>query len=136
MDLIAGRKVDGTVYGDIFYNGSKEVPKNSFAYVEVYDQHIGEFTVMQNLYYAANLRLGPNSISKSYHELCVEAATQVGLENVLNVPVGTILTKGISGGQKKRLSIAVELLGLPSVLFLDEPTTGNDFVEHNVININ
>lgn len=49
---------------------------------------------------------------------------ELGLSQAAHTPVGTIFIKGISGGQKRRLSIAQEVLVSPSVMFLDEPTSG------------
>jgi ABC-type sugar transport system ATPase subunit len=124
MDLIAGRKTDGIMTGSIEFDGSVKTSKSNIAYVQVTDVHIGEFTVMQNLYYAARLRLGNDISEAEIKARCETIANTVSLDNVLHVCVGSELTKGISGGQKKRLSIAVELLALPAVLCLDEPTSG------------
>jgi ABC-type multidrug transport system ATPase subunit len=125
MDLVAEKKHDGYRTGVLKYGGNSVIKsKSDIAYVQTTDVHIGEFTVLENLYYAALLRLG-GGVS---HETCMErirdSAVSVGIEHILNVHVGTELIKGISGGQKKRLSIATELLALPSVLCLDEPTSG------------
>lgn len=124
MDLIAGRKIDGIMTGSIEFDGSVNISKSNIAYVQVTDVHIGEFTVMENLYYAARFRLGNNISDAEVTSRCHAIATSVSLENVVDVCVGSELTKGISGGQKKRLSIAIELLALPAVLCLDEPTSG------------
>jgi ABC-type multidrug transport system ATPase subunit len=122
MDLVAGRKKDGFMSGSILFNG--ESVNADIAYVQSSDIHIGEFTVYDNLYYAARLRLGNSITETECRQRCSGVAHSVSLDQAMHVLVGSALTKGISGGQKKRLSIAIELLALPSILCLDEPTTG------------
>lgn len=125
MDLIAGRKRNGFVYGDIYFDGvpSENLPVQ-VAYVQSSDVHIGEFTVLENLYFACRLKLGNQLVVDESLDRCLKIASSLGLDSALHVPVGSALTKGISGGQKKRLSIAIELLDVPNILCLDEPTTG------------
>merc|ERR1712137_971092 len=53
-------------------------------------------------------------------------ALELGLDKCLDTYVGNAIVRGVSGGERKRLSIAIELLRAPAVLFLDEPTTGLD----------
>jgi ABC-type multidrug transport system ATPase subunit len=55
-----------------------------------------------------------------------EVLCMLGLEGVGDVVVGGPLVKGISGGQARRLTIGVEIINLPDLIFLDEPTTGLD----------
>lgn len=139
MDLIAGRKLSGIICGNIYTKGessststtnsnsnsnSNNNRKTNIAYVQSTDIHIGEFTVQENLFYATKLKYGNTINQTECLKLCVDVATSLGLETALHVPVGTELIKGISGGQKKRLSIAIELLDVPSILCLDEPTSG------------
>jgi ABC-type multidrug transport system ATPase subunit len=117
--LIAGRKRDGLIAGSI-----KFPPNTIQAYVTSNDVHIGEFTVQESLYFSAQLRMGAGVSSLEIFERCRSVALSVGLESSLSTVIGTATTKGISGGQMRRLSIATELLASPSLLFLDEPTTG------------
>jgi ABC-type multidrug transport system ATPase subunit len=129
MDLIVGRKTSGIAVGKILFNGkpggdSSSNSSCSVAYVQSTDVQIGEFTVMQSLYFAAQLRLGGGLMGQACEQHCREVATSVGLESVLHTIIGTPLIKGISGGQLRRLTIATELLASPTVLCLDEPTTG------------
>ena len=129
MDLIVSRKQDGVVIGNISFNGSP-IDKCSYnvAYVQSTDVQIGEFTVIQSLYFAALLRLSShNGFQKEdCYDRCAQVAASVGLTNVLHTVIGSALKKGISGGQMRRLTIATELLADPHVICLDEPTTGLD----------
>jgi ABC-type multidrug transport system ATPase subunit/ABC-type multidrug transport system permease subunit len=96
------------------------------AFVEQEDALYGSLTVRESLRYAATLQLGP-SVSKSELEDRVDQMLRtLGLEDAQNTLVGSPFFRGISGGQKRRLSIGVEILRLPSILFLDEPTSGLD----------
>jgi ABC-type glutathione transport system ATPase component len=102
----------------------RKLSKLDIAYVQREDVHFGDFTVAQNLYFSALLRLGCGLSETELRSRCEEAAAAVGLSGAMDVKVGTELIKGISGGEKKRLSIATELLAFPAVICLDEPTTG------------
>jgi ABC transport system ATP-binding/permease protein len=87
------------------------------------DLLIEELTVYENLFYNAKLcfgNLGDEEISKN----CDELLASLGLSETRNLKVGSPLEKTISGGQRKRLNISLELIREPSVLFVDEPTSG------------
>jgi ABC-type multidrug transport system ATPase subunit len=87
------------------------------------DLLIEELTVFQNLYY--NARLCFENYTKNQIILLVNNMLQnLGLFEIKDVEVGTPLNKKISGGQRKRLNIALELIREPAILFLDEPTSG------------
>lgn len=92
-------------------------------YVSQDDLLIEELTVFQNLYYNAKLCFGDYT-----EEELVETVDQVlqslGLSEIKHMRVGSTLNKKISGGQRKRLNIALELIREPAILFLDEPTSG------------
>jgi ABC-type multidrug transport system ATPase subunit len=92
-------------------------------YVSQDDLLMEKLTVFQNLYYNAKLCFGDLSnfeIKKKVNYLL----TSLGLNNIRNMKVGSPLNKKISGGQRKRLNIALELIREPAILFLDEPTSG------------
>lgn len=87
------------------------------------DLLIEELTVFQNLFYNAKLCFG-NKSDEVISEMVVEVLTSIGLIETRDLKVGSPLEKTISGGQRKRLNIALELIREPSVLFVDEPTSG------------
>lgn len=87
------------------------------------DLLINELTVFQNLFYNAKLCFGTKT-DKEVSDLVVKALTSIGLIESRDLKVGSPLEKIISGGQRKRLNIALELIREPSVLFVDEPTSG------------
>lgn len=124
LDVLAQRKNTGTITGEITYNGSSLL--TSSAYVMQDNVHVGLLSVRQNLYFAAQLRL-PEHWDKAKKEQRVnKILDMLGLTEVANTVVGTATLRGISGGQLKRLSIGVEIVNLPNLMFLDEPTTGLD----------
>ena len=87
------------------------------------DLLIEELTVFQNLYYNAKLCFGDKPDQEIY-EMVAIVLTSLGLIETAHLKVGSPLDKTISGGQRKRLNIALELIREPSVLFVDEPTSG------------
>lgn len=92
-------------------------------YIAQDDLLIEELTVFQNLYYNARLCFG-NKSDEEIKELVAETLEDLGLADVSHLKVGNPLEKTISGGQRKRLNIALELIREPMVLFVDEPTSG------------
>ena len=96
------------------------------AYVRQEDTHFEGLTVRETMMYSAMLAL-PESTAMSAKIRRVEhVIEEVGLDICADALVGGIQFKGISGGQKRRLSIAIELLRAPSIIMLDEPTSGLD----------
>ncbi|MEZ7966101.1 MAG: ATP-binding cassette domain-containing protein [Flavobacteriales bacterium] len=87
------------------------------------DLLIEELTVYDNLYFNAELCFKDDSPDQ-LEERTLETLNSLGLFEARNLKVGTPLDKTISGGQRKRLNIALELIREPSVLFVDEPTSG------------
>jgi len=92
-------------------------------YVSQDDVFFEELTVYQNLYFNAELCF-KNLSSRSLHKKVLNILYDVGLYNEKSLKVGSLGEKIISGGQRKRLNIALELIRQPTVLFLDEPTSG------------
>mmetsp|Transcript_26198 Transcript_26198/g.33864 ORF Transcript_26198/g.33864 Transcript_26198/m.33864 type:complete len:717 (-) Transcript_26198:247-2397(-) len=115
--------------GSILING-KNVPKNpaqrSQAYVTQEDLFYSGLTVGETLNMHAKLRL-PNSFKELEKEVYVNGImAKLGLNKIRDSLVGDEKIRGISGGEKKRLSLACELIGSPSLIFADEPTSGLD----------
>ncbi len=92
-------------------------------YVPQDDLLIEELSVFENLYYAAKLCFDQYT-EKEIIELVIRVLANLGLTEIRNLKVGSPLHKTISGGQRKRLNIALELLREPTLLFVDEPTSG------------
>ncbi|WP_425389710.1 ATP-binding cassette domain-containing protein [Ekhidna sp.] len=110
------------INGIDIYKNSKEV-EGIIGNVPQDDLLIEDLTVYQNLYYAAKLCFDEAEKSE-LHELVNRTLDSLGLSEAKNLKVGNPLQKTISGGQRKRLNIGLELLREPSVLFVDEPTSG------------
>ena len=83
-----------------------------------------ELTVREALFYSARLRLPSDFSNRDIHKRIDVVLAQLGLAGIDDVLIGSPTRKGISGGQRKRVNLAMELLTDPSVLFLDEPTSG------------
>ena len=117
--------------GELRLNGQKYSMhdlKMHAGYVMQDDLLNGNLTVLETLRYTAELRL-PRSVAAEEREERVQAVMdQMGLTRVKDVIVGTPVKKGVSGGERKRLCVAMELLTRPLLLFLDEPTSGLDSV--------
>lgn len=129
MDVLAGRKTGGTITGRILVNGQPKDQK-AFArvsgYVEQEDVHQPHATVEEALRFSASLRL-PNSVSnEAAHDFVNEVMDVVELTKIARSSVGLPGQGGLSVEQRKRLTLAVELVANPAIIFLDEPTSGLD----------
>ncbi|HDQ16225.1 MAG TPA: ATP-binding cassette domain-containing protein, partial [Bacteroidetes bacterium] len=114
--------------GHIFVNGidlhqNKEQLNGFIGYVSQDDLLIEELTVFENLYYNARLCFGGAS-DYSIKRMVIKHLKELGLYQIKDMKVGSVLNRKISGGQRKRLNIALELIREPPILFLDEPTSG------------
>ena len=112
--------------GEVRINGidiHKKSIEGIIGYVPQDDLLIEELTVFDNLYFAAKLCFKDQGDQK-LKELVNHTLESLGLFETRNLKVGSPLDKTISGGQRKRLNIGLELLREPSVLFVDEPTSG------------
>ncbi|GAB2283345.1 ATP-binding cassette sub- G member 1 [Dionaea muscipula] len=96
------------------------------AYVTQDDTLMRTLTVQEVVYYSAQLQL-PSSMSKSEKlQRAAMAIREMGLQDSIHTRIGGWSKRGISGGQKRRVSICIEILTRPPLLFLDEPTSGLD----------
>ncbi|KAF2861199.1 putative ABC transporter [Piedraia hortae CBS 480.64] len=131
LNVLAHRTaaVGATVGGGVFINGRQTaapIIRSISAYVEQEDALVGSLTVQETLSFAARLSL-PSSVNKTERKRRVQALINAfGLSAQTNDLIGTPIRKGISGGQKRRVSVASQLITSPRILFLDEPTSGLD----------
>jgi ABC-type multidrug transport system ATPase subunit len=95
-------------------------------YVTQEDVLIGTLTVRETIQYSARLRFPDKLSPKELKEIVDSTIVEMGLYECQNTRVGTFFVRGISGGEKRRLSIALHILTRPHLLFLDEPTSGLD----------
>ena len=112
--------------GHITINGhdiSEQKAKDLIGFVPQDDLLIEELTVYQNLYYTAKLCFASLS-EEEIDRRVMKILKDLGLDATKDLKVGSAINKYISGGQRKRLNIALELIREPAVLFLDEPTSG------------
>ncbi|XP_044481157.1 pleiotropic drug resistance protein 1-like isoform X1 [Mangifera indica] len=129
MDVLAGRKTGGYIEGTITISG---YPKKqaTFArisgYCEQNDIHSPYVTVYESLVYSAWLRLPPEVDSETRKMFIEEVMELVELNTLRQGLVGLPGINGLSTEQRKRLTIAVELVANPSIIFMDEPTSGLD----------
>jgi ABC transport system ATP-binding/permease protein len=126
LNVLAG--IENPSKGEILINGinihtQKGEVQGVFGYVAQDDLLIEELTVYENLYY--NAKLCFNNLSETELQTAViNVLASLGLEHIKDLKVGNVLNKKISGGQRKRLNIALELIREPAVMFVDEPTSG------------
>ncbi|KAI3521518.1 hypothetical protein L1887_10988 [Cichorium endivia] len=129
MDVLAGRKTGGYIEGDIRISGfpkKQETFARISGYCEQTDIHSPTITVHESLIYSAFLRL-PKQVTKEEKMTFVrEVMELVELDNIKDAIVGLPGVSGLSTEQRKRLTIAVELVANPSIIFMDEPTSGLD----------
>lgn len=97
--------------------------EGKIGYISQDDLLIEELTVFQNLYYNAKLSFRSASELEVTRKVLM-ILNDLGLEHIRDLKIGNSLNKTISGGQRKRLNIALELIREPAVLFVDEPTSG------------
>ncbi|ODV92652.1 hypothetical protein CANCADRAFT_30747 [Tortispora caseinolytica NRRL Y-17796] len=128
LNILAGRSAgskivhEGTILVDGFHCSPADF-RNVSSYVEQEDTLIGSLTVQETLDYTAQLA-GIETTARK--EIVPELMAAFGLRDQANVLVGTPFSKSLSGGQKRRLSTASQIITSPHILFMDEPTSGLD----------
>ncbi|OIV92096.1 hypothetical protein TanjilG_27251 [Lupinus angustifolius] len=129
MDVLAGRKTGGYIGGNITISGypkKQETFARISGYCEQNDIHSPHVTVYESLLYSAWLRLSPDINDETRKMFIEEVMELVELKPLRNALVGLPGVSGLSTEQRKRLTIAVELVANPSIIFMDEPTSGLD----------
>ncbi|KAJ0007114.1 hypothetical protein Pint_29977 [Pistacia integerrima] len=129
MDVLAGRKTGGYIEGNITISGypkKQETFARISGYCEQNDIHSPHVTVYESLLYSAWLRLPPEVNSEARKMFIDEIMELIELTPLKGNLVGLPGVNGLSTEQRKRLTIAVELVANPSIIFMDEPTSGLD----------
>ncbi|KAH8927487.1 hypothetical protein BT69DRAFT_1316923 [Atractiella rhizophila] len=129
LDILSCKRKAGRLSGDVYLLPSSDSSSSShptIAFVDQNDVLPSHLTVREALAFAANLKL-PDNTPRTVQDTTVwEILEQLGLKRIAESKIGDGERRGISGGERRRLSIGMELLSKPNVLFLDEPTSGLD----------
>ena len=126
LDILADRKNSQGLTGRILLDGMPRDPsfKYNVGYVVQEDIITGTLTVRENLMFSANVRL-PKTVSVSDRaERVTKVINDLGLESCADTRIGTEFLRGVSGGERRRACIGMELVLSPTILFLEEPTKG------------
>ncbi|XP_054778462.1 ABC transporter G family member 15-like isoform X2 [Prosopis cineraria] len=128
LHSLSGRPhANASVTGDILINGKKRKwHHGEMSYVAQEETFMGTLTVRETLTYSAKMRLISKMTKEEISQVVQRTIMEMGLEECADNHIGNWHLRGISNGEKKRLSIGLEILTQPSVLFLDEPTSGLD----------
>jgi len=128
LDILADRKDKSGLSGTVLINGRRKPPnyKCAVGYVVQDDVVMGTLSVRENLHFSAALRLPSQMTCAERKERVERVIDELGLRGCASTKVGTEFLRGVSGGERKRTNIGMELIIEPQLLFLDEPTTGLD----------
>ncbi|KAF2717150.1 putative ABC transporter [Polychaeton citri CBS 116435] len=137
LDILARKNKRGVIGGTSYLNGER-VPDQDFrsviGFVDQEDTMLPMLTVHETIVDSALLRLPKEMSYAAKMQKVEEVERQLGIFAIRHQTIGNDETRGISGGEKRRVGIACELVTSPSILFLDEPTSGLDaFNAFNVI---
>ncbi|TGZ85245.1 hypothetical protein EX30DRAFT_337635 [Ascodesmis nigricans] len=139
LDILARKNKRGQVRGEFYVNGTKITDENFkeiIGFVDQEDTMMPTLTVYETILNSALLRLPRDMNFQSKNRRVQEVMSQLGIMGIKDQVIGTSEdngVRGISGGEKRRVSIACELVTSPSILFLDEPTSGLD--SYNAYNV-
>ena len=129
LDVISRRKTVGQIKGEIAFDGKRISSlrlKTETAYIQQQDVLLGYFTVYEYILFHAFLKLPKWMTIEQKKARTTYAIEKLGLLKCKNMRIGEPLKRGVSGGERKRVCIALGLLTEPKCLFLDEPTSGLD----------
>ncbi|KAJ7759367.1 hypothetical protein DFH07DRAFT_1023671 [Mycena maculata] len=136
LDILARKAKRGQVSGTTFVNG-REVRDEEFkavtGFVDQEDTLMSTLTVYETVLYSALLRLPRDMSLEAKKFRTLETMNELGILGIKDSRIGASAQRSISGGEKRRVSIACELVTSPSILFLDEPTSGLD--AYNAFNV-
>lgn len=132
MDVLALRKSSGEIEGEVRLNGHLQEPlsfRRCMGYVEQFDVQSSQLTVRETCLFSATLRLESSDgavTPESTAKFVDQTLKMLELTVIQDLQIGDDASGGLSFEQRKRLSIAIELVSNPSIIFLDEPTSGLD----------
>ncbi|KAL8041794.1 hypothetical protein ABFX02_09G007000 [Erythranthe guttata] len=129
LDALAGRIAQGSLQGSVRIDGKQVTTsymKMISSYVMQDDQLFPMLTVYETFMFAAEVRLPPSISTVEKKRRVVELLDQLGLTSATHTYIGNEGKRGVSGGEKRRVSIGIDIIHKPSLLFLDEPTSGLD----------
>ncbi|KAJ1978286.1 hypothetical protein H4R34_003260 [Dimargaris verticillata] len=130
LNALSGRLTTGKLSGRVHFNGQRRVPsrfKKQAAYVEQDDLMYAQLSVRETIQYAATLRLPSKDYSAADKYAKVNHVLDaLRLTGVSDTYIGDAMIRGVSGGERKRTAIGVELVTDPEFMFLDEATSGLD----------
>ncbi|XP_050406393.1 ATP-binding cassette sub-family G member 5 isoform X1 [Patella vulgata] len=139
LDVISCR-TEGRVSGSVYFSGelcTGTLMKSAASYVMQADRLLPHLKVRECLTYTAYLKLPGNTTASTIDKKVQQVINDLGLKNVADSVIGGSVDRGISGGERRRVTIAIQLLQDPDILLLDEPTTGLDSftAKHLVTNL-
>ncbi|TVU42243.1 hypothetical protein EJB05_08637, partial [Eragrostis curvula] len=129
LDALAGRIAKGSLEGSVSIDGrpvTTSYMKQISSYVMQDDQLFPMLTVLETLRFAAEVRLPPSLSRHEKLKRVWELIEQLGLQTTAHTYIGDEGIRGVSGGERRRVSIGTDIIHKPSLLFLDEPTSGLD----------
>ncbi|KAK6249818.1 ABC transporter-like [Theobroma cacao] len=129
LDALAGRIAQGSLEGSVRIDGkpvTASYMKMISSYVLQDDQLFPMLTVHETFMFAAEVRLPPSISRAEKKKRVTELLDQLGLESAAHTYIGDEGRRGVSGGERRRVSIGIDIIHKPSLLFLDEPTSGLD----------
>ncbi|XP_051123193.1 ABC transporter G family member STR-like [Andrographis paniculata] len=129
LDALAGRIAQGSLQGSVRIDGKQVTTsymKMISSYVMQDDQLFPMLTVFETFMFAAEVRLPPSVSTLDKKKRVIDLLDQLGLTSATHTYIGNEGTRGVSGGERRRVSIGIDIIHKPSLLFLDEPTSGLD----------